>query len=89
MCNSQDVKHCVKSVRIRSFSDPYFASFGLNMERYGVSLRIQSKCVKIWTRKTPNTDTFHAVIYIYIYIYIYIHYVKLKNKSFCKHCIYE
>ena len=24
-------------------------------------LRIQSKCGKIWTRKTPNTDTFHAV----------------------------
>ena len=28
--------------------------------RYGVSLHIQSKCRKIQTRKTPNTDTFHA-----------------------------
>ena len=27
-----------------------------------VSLCIQSKCVKIRTRKTPNMDTFHAVI---------------------------
>ena len=27
-----------------------------------VSLRIQSECGKIRTRKTPNTDTFHAVI---------------------------
>ena len=27
-----------------------------------VSLRIQSKCGKIPTRITPNTDTFHAVI---------------------------
>ena len=26
-----------------------------------VSLRIQSECGKIRTRKTPNTDTFHAV----------------------------
>ena len=26
-----------------------------------VSLRIQSECRKIRTRKTPNTDTFHAV----------------------------
>ena len=26
-----------------------------------VSLRIQSKCGNIRTRKTPNTDTFHAV----------------------------
>ena len=35
-------KHCVKSVRIRSFSGPYFPTFGLNTESYGVSLRIQS-----------------------------------------------
>ena len=54
--------HCVKSVRIRSYSDPYFPAFGLNTERYFVSLRIQSECGKIWTRITPNTDTFHAVI---------------------------
>ena len=38
-------KHCVKSVRIRSFSEPYFPAFW----------------EKIRTRKTPNTDTFHAV----------------------------
>ena len=29
---------------------------------YGVSLRIQSECSKTRTRKTPNTDTFHAVL---------------------------
>ena len=51
----------LKSVWIRSFSGPYFPSFGLNTEKYGVSLRIQSECGKIRTRKTPNTDTFHAV----------------------------
>ena len=27
--------HCVKSVRIRSYSGPHFPSFGLNTERYG------------------------------------------------------
>ena len=32
--------HCVKSVRIRSYSGPHFPAFGLNMERYGVFLRI-------------------------------------------------
>ena len=26
--------HCVKSIRIRSYSGPYFPSFGLNTERY-------------------------------------------------------
>ena len=33
------------------FSGPYFPAFGLNTERYGVSLRIQSECGKIRTRK--------------------------------------
>ena len=51
--------HCAKSVRIRSYSGSYFPSFGLNTERYGV---IQSKCRKIRTTITPNTDTFSAVI---------------------------
>ena len=54
-------KHCVKSFRIRSFSGLYFPVFGLNMKSYSVSLRIQSKLGKLRTRKTLNTDTFHAV----------------------------
>ena len=44
--------YSVKSVRMRSFSGPYFPAFGLNTERDG----------KIRTRKTLNTATFHAVI---------------------------
>ena len=52
---------CVKSVRIRSFSGPYFPAFWLNMEIYGVNLRIKHECGKVRTRKTLNTDTFHAV----------------------------
>ena len=28
--------HCVKCVRIRSYSGPYFLIFGMNMERYSV-----------------------------------------------------
>ena len=50
--------HCVKSVGIRSYSGSYFPAFGLNMERYRVSLCIQSECGKMRTRITPNTDTF-------------------------------
>ena len=30
---------------------PYFPVFGLNMDIYGVNLRIQSECKKIQTRK--------------------------------------
>ena len=54
--------HCVKSAGIRSYSGPHFPAFGLNTERYKVSLRIQSECGKMRTRITPNTDTFHAVL---------------------------
>ena len=53
--------HCVKSVRIQCYSGPHFPAFGLNTERYGASLRIQSKCGITQARKTPNTDAFHTV----------------------------
>ena len=36
--------HCVKSVPIQSYSGPHFLAFGLNTERYGVSLHIRSEC---------------------------------------------
>ena len=54
-------KHCVKIVRIQSYSGPHFPAFKLNTERYRVSLRIQSKCGKMRTRITSNTNTFYAV----------------------------
>ena len=53
--------HCVKSVCIRTYSGPYFAAFGLNTEKYEVYLLIQSKCCKIRTRITLNTDTLNVV----------------------------
>ena len=57
------ILHCVKSARrIRSYSGPYFPAFGLNTDRYGVSLHIQSECGKIRTKITPNTDTLQALL---------------------------
>ena len=53
--------HFVKSVCILSYSVPHFPVFGVNMERYSISPRIQSKCGKMQARITPNMDTFHAV----------------------------
>ena len=75
--------HCVKSVRIRSFSGQYFPAFGMNTERYGVSPHIQSKCGKIQTRQTPNTDTFHAV---FVWLAAFIFFVTLVDLHFlaCK-----
>ena len=55
------MRHCQKSVRISSFFGPCFSAIGLDTQRYGVFLRIHSECEKILTRKTPDTDTFHAV----------------------------
>ena len=50
---------------------PYFPAFGLNAERFGVSLCIQSEYGKIWTWKTQNTDTFHAVRGAFLFTYFY------------------
>ena len=50
--------HCVKSVRIRSFSSSFFPTLELDAERYSLSLSIQSECRNIRTRKSLNTDTF-------------------------------
>ena len=55
--------HSVKSICIRSYSGLHFPTFRLNTERYSVSLRIQSKCWRIRTRITLNTDTCHAVLF--------------------------
>ena len=38
-----------------------FSCIWTEYERYYVSLRIQPKFGKIWTRITPNTDTFYTV----------------------------
>ena len=39
-----------------------FSTFGLNSEKYSLSLHIQSECGKIRTWETPNADTFYAVL---------------------------
>ena len=51
-----------------------FPAFGMNTERYGVSLCIQSECGKIRTRRNPNKNTFHTVTLIHFrqMIYFYV-----------------
>ena len=70
---------CVQSVRIWSYSGPHFPAFELNMDRYSVSLRIQSECRKMRTRITPNTDTFHAVISQFITKFIHPIYQAIRQ----------
>ena len=65
ICRSPSIilkcSHFVKSVCIRSFPGPYFPTLGLNTERYGVSLHINSERGKIRTRKTKNMDIAYAL----------------------------
>ena len=52
-------RHCVKRVRIRSYSGPHF-----NLSVYRISpysVRIQKNPGKMWTRITPNKDSFYVV----------------------------
>ena len=72
-----NVNNGVKIVPLRSYSGPYFPTFGLNTERYGVSLCILSECGKIRTRITPNMNTFHAVD------------VNVKNMIYMKKITFE
>ena len=37
------IDHCLKSVHILSYSGLHFPAFELNMERYGVSIKIKKK----------------------------------------------
>ena len=62
--------HCVKSDRIRRYSGLHFPAFGLNTEKYSVSLCIQTECGKIRTRITPNTDNFYPLHISMIEIYL-------------------
>ena len=80
--------HCVKSVPVRSYSSPHFPSFGLNTERYYVSLHIQSKCGKMRTRITPKTETFYAVLLIQEYsqeLFFFYFYVGFLSQTFTNH----
>ena len=52
------------------------------MERYSVSLRIQSECGKTGTRITPNTDTFYAVTY-YRHMSVKLTTIKKRNEYQC------
>ena len=61
MCICLDLLWLYEKCPYFEFFWSVFSRIRLNTERYGVPLLIQSKCEKIRTRKTPNTDTIHTV----------------------------
>ena len=70
--NTSDDFYCVKNGQIRSFSGPYFTPFGLIAEIQSISPHSVwiFECGKIWTRKTPNMDTY-AVFLLVVNQWIY------------------
>ena len=58
-------KHCVKKVRIRSYSGLHFSRIFPHSDWISRDTEIQSECAKMWekmrTRITPNTGSFYAV----------------------------
>ena len=78
--------HFMKSARIRKYSGLYFPAFGLNTERYFVSLRIHSKCGKMRTRITLNTETFYAVAGFNLLMTSTAQKMKFSIKGFFSKC---
>ena len=75
--------HCVKSVSIRSYSGLHFPAFGLDTEKYFVSLRIQPECGKMLTRITPNTYTFYEVNILTFLRHYHKLWGKMFGQGFC------
>ena len=70
--------HCVKSVLIRSFSGPYFPTFGLNTEIHRVNLRFQFEYGKTRTRKLRIRALFTKRWWININV------LHVQNRADCK-----
>ena len=56
--------HCVKSVRIRSYSSPHFPAFGLNTETYSGSLHIQFNAGKCGQNNSEYGHFLRSVQYL-------------------------
>ena len=55
--------HCIKKVRIRSFSDPHFSRIFSHSDRISpYSVQMRENQGKVRTRITLNTDSFYAAL---------------------------
>ena len=80
------------------FSGPYFPAFRVITERYGVSLRIQSECGKIRTRKNSVFGNFSRSetciisapqLWINIHCMVRVHCKNFKNSGNQFHCSFK
>ena len=72
--NKPKLNYCVKSVRIRSYSGPYFSRIFPHSDWIWTETCISPYSVRMWenagkmrTTITPNTDSFYGVQYKQLY----------------------
>ena len=85
--------HCVKCARIRSYSGPRFSRIFPHLDRIRrgsmspCSVRMRENAGKMWTRITPNTDSFYSVIrassinYLFATIKLWSKSVNVRNQA--------
>ena len=71
-----------KVSKYRVISGTYFPVFWLNTERYGVSLRIQSKYMKTWTRNNSVFGHFSRCLIHYSLTCLVMHKCDWKGNCF-------
>ena len=49
--------HCLKSVRIRNYSGPYFPAIGLNTEKYSECGKV-GQIIRMWENKDQNNSEY-------------------------------
>ena len=83
--------HCLKGVQIRSFFWAVFSriqteygEIGLNTERYGVTLRIQSECRKIQPKKNSISGHFLCSDWFCNIFYLWYYLIDELSVSICK-----
>ena len=79
-------KNSVFKKRDGVFSGPYFPAFGLNTKRYEVSLRIQSRCGKIRTRKNSVFEHFSRSVNFIIMLLDTSNLYQFLHKKLCRLC---
>ena len=66
-------------------SEFFWSIFSCSQTEYGDVLGIQSDCGKIWTRKIPNPDSFHTVLFsifiLLVHQYLFVLTYVLHNYS--------
>ena len=63
------------------YSELFWSIFFRIRTEYSVSLRVQPKCRKIWTRITPNSDTLCGVITLLFLSYVKLNFKKLQQRN--------